>query len=192
MMIMDGSLEGGLIHIVGCFVVFVIDFVPAQDKGGIFCYVKKNQHVVRQCAIAMLIFNHGYNMLEKISQCQVKKVDGIALVYLQHPPVNALSQAIRDDIFALLSSFKDDDGVDAVIFTTTKDLPFSAGADIKEFAGPMKGKFFLDFYQAIKALNKPVISGIRKYALGGGLEFAMQGHYRIAHQDARLGLQKLN
>ncbi len=154
-------------------------------------FYEKNQRSVHDCAIAVIIFNYGRFMLQKVRQCQVKNMGGIAVVYLDHPPVNALSRSIRDDIFTLLTAFKDDHAVKAVVFTTTPDLPFSAGADIKEFSGPMQGKFFLDFYHAIKDLNKPVISGIRKYALGGGLEFAMIGHYRVAHQDARLGLPEV-
>ena len=55
----------------------------------------------------------------------------------------------------------------------------------------MRGKFFLDFYAAIKKLNKPVICGIRQYALGGGLELAMLCHYRVAAVDARMGLPEL-
>jgi 3-hydroxyacyl-CoA dehydrogenase len=122
--------------------------------------------------------------------CQLKTVDHITCVYLNHPPVNALSEGIRNEIHAILVDAARDDQTHALLFLT-KDLPFSAGADIKEFSGPMKGKFFLDFYHAIAELKKPVIMGISQYALGGGLEFCMMGHHRIAHKDARLGLPEV-
>lgn len=128
--------------------------------------------------------------MQKVTKCDVKLVDGIAVVYLNNPPVNALSMAIRNDIYDILTAALIDDSILAVVLTT-RDLPFSAGADIKEFAGPMQGKFFLDFYQAIQDLNKPVITGIRQYALGGGLEFCMLGHYRVASKGARLGLPEV-
>ncbi len=128
--------------------------------------------------------------MKKLSFCQLKMVDGIAMIYLNNPPVNALSEGIRNEIFSILTDAAADDAIRALVFTS-HDLPFSAGADIKEFSGPMKGKFFLDFYQAIESLNKPVIVGIHQYALGGGLEFSMMAHHRIAHVDARLGLPEV-
>ena len=72
--------------------------------------------------------------------CQLKTVDHITCVYLNHPPVNALSEGIRNEIHAILVDAARDQ-THALLFLT-KDLPFSAGADIKEFSGPMKGKFF--------------------------------------------------
>ena len=128
--------------------------------------------------------------MEKLVKCEMKIIDKIAVVYLVNPPVNALSESIRNDIYELLTSCADNSEIRAVIFTT-QGLPFSAGADIKEFSGPMKGKFFLDFYRAIKKLNKPVIMGIDQYALGGGLEFCMLAHHRIATPKSRLGLPEV-
>lgn len=126
----------------------------------------------------------------ELMKCQMKMVDGIALVQWFNPPVNALSEPLRNDIYHVLTACADDETVQAVILTSY-DLPFSAGADIKEFSGPMKGKFFLDFYHAIKRLQKPVIVGINQYALGGGLELCMLAHHRIAMPQSRLGLPEV-
>ena len=151
-------------------------------------FMMKNQHTAVICAIDRA---HDWKLtMLDLHFCEIQTRDGIACVYLNRPPVNALSEELRNEIYTILTHAATDDTIRALIFLT-HDLPFSAGADIKEFSGPMKGKFFLDFYHAIEALNKPVIMGIRQYALGGGLEFCMMAHYRIAHCDARLGLPEV-
>lgn len=124
------------------------------------------------------------------SPCSMTITDGIALILLHHAPVNALSRPLRDQLYQYLHECSENAAVKAVVLTT-KELPFSAGADIKEFAGPMQGKFFLDFFDVIAKLNKPLVSGINQYALGGGLELAMLGHYRVMQKDARVGLPEV-
>ncbi len=151
-------------------------------------FMIKNLHAVVICAIDPA---HDWKLtMLDLHYCEIRIQDGIACIYLNNPPVNALSEGLRNEIHAVLTHAATDHTIRALVFLT-HDLPFSAGADIKEFSGPMKGKFFLDFYQAIEALDKPVIMGIRQYALGGGLEFCMMAHYRIAHRDARLGLPEV-
>lgn len=122
--------------------------------------------------------------------CSMSITDGIALILMHHAPVNALSRPLRDQLYEYLHACADTDAVKAVVLTST-ELPFSAGADIKEFAGPMQGKFFLDFFDVISKLKKPLISGINQYALGGGLELAMLGHYRVLQKNARVGLPEV-
>lgn len=111
---------------------------------------------------------------------------GIVTVYLMRAPVNALSGLLRDQLYSQLAVFLNDNSVKGIVITT-KDLPFSAGADIKEFSKGLQGKSFVDFYELLSLAQKPVIAGIDLYAYGGGLELAMLCHYRVAHVDALFG-----
>jgi len=116
----------------------------------------------------------------------VKKIENIAVIYFNRPPVNALSANFRDSLYEHLVACLADTSV-AGIVCCSAGLPFSAGADIKEFSMGFKGKSFVDFYQLLSSATKPVLAAIDVYALGGGLEFAMLCHYRVAHVDAMLG-----
>lgn len=116
----------------------------------------------------------------------VKKIENIAVIYFNRPPVNALSANFRDSLYEHLVACLADTSV-AGIVCCSAGLPFSAGADIKEFSMGFKGKGFVDFYQLLSGATKPVLAAIDVYALGGGLEFAMLCHYRVAHVDAMLG-----
>jgi len=69
---------------------------------------------------------------------------------------------------------------------------FCAGAEIGEFdAGPPDPQLN-DVLSSLEALNKPVIAVLNGWVLGGGLELALASHYRLAHQNARLGFQRSN
>ena len=116
----------------------------------------------------------------------VKRVDNIAIIYFNRPPVNALSARFRDSLYASLAELLEDESVSGIVCTTA-GLPFSAGADIKEFSSGLKGKTFVDFYYLLASATKPVLAAMDVYALGGGLELAMLCHYRVAHVDTRLG-----
>jgi len=115
----------------------------------------------------------------------------VAVLTLNRPPVNALSQALTADIDAAIEKAADP-AVRAVILTGSPH--FAAGADISEFKTAMDsgGEDALanrlsEVVRRIEMLPKPVIAAIHGYALGGGLEVALGCDFRFLAEDATLG-----
>ncbi|MBN9062475.1 MAG: 3-hydroxyacyl-CoA dehydrogenase [Rhizobiales bacterium 65-9] len=119
-----------------------------------------------------------------------EKRGDVALAIIDHPPVNALSLAVRKGLLEALDSAARDDGVRAVVILC-RGKTFVAGADIKEFGRPMEPPFFGEVIDRLDAFAKPVIAAIHGNALGGGLELALACHWRIAAPSARVGLPEV-
>src|SRR6202048_2995557 len=122
---------------------------------------------------------------------QLTKTDGIAVVTIDNPPVNALSAAVSTGIAAAVAQIEKDDNFKAVVFIGA-GRTFVAGADIKEFGELTSGKIICreslkPLLTRIEDLRKPVVMAIHGTAFGGGLELAMAGHYRIALPSAQVG-----
>ncbi len=122
---------------------------------------------------------------------QLTKIDGIAVVTINNPPVNALSAAVSAGIAAAVAQIEKDDAVKAVVFIGA-GRTFIAGADIKEFGELTSGKIICreslkPLLLRIEDLRMPVVMAIHGVAFGGGLELAMAGHYRIALPSAQVG-----
>ncbi len=116
--------------------------------------------------------------------------DGIAVLTLNSPPVNALSAAVRDGLARGLDRILEDDDVQAAVLICA-GRTFIAGADISEFGKPPQGASLLDVLDAIEASTKPVIAAIHGTALGGGLETALSCHYRVGVPSAKFGLPEV-
>lgn len=114
----------------------------------------------------------------------------VALITLTNPPVNALSSAVRHAISKTMERALSDPKVTAVVICGENGR-FCGGADIREFAGPLRGPPLVPLLDAIEAGEKPVVAAIEGVALGGGFELALVCHYRIAHYKARLGLPEV-
>jgi len=122
---------------------------------------------------------------------QLSHADGIAVITINNPPVNALSSAVASGIAAAVTQIDKDDGVQAVVFIGG-GRTFVAGADIKEFGERVSGKIICreslkPLLMRIEDLRKPVVMALHGTAFGGGLELAMAGHYRIALRGAQVG-----
>ncbi|RMH82358.1 3-hydroxyacyl-CoA dehydrogenase [Pseudomonas sp. AOB-7] len=117
--------------------------------------------------------------------------DGLALIGLTYPPVNALSQALRSALSAACERAASDPTVRAIILHGS---PFSAGADIGEFgsAASHAEPSLPDILMRLSLIDKPLIAAIDGLALGGGLELALACGYRIAVPEARVGLPEIN
>lgn len=116
--------------------------------------------------------------------------DGIAVIAVDNPPVNALSQAVRTGLAEAVARLSGDDQARAgVIYGAGRT--FIAGADIREFGKPMAEPFLPDVIAAIEACKKPVVAALHGTALGGGLEVALGCHARVALASAKVGLPEV-
>lgn len=124
------------------------------------------------------------------SPIRIDTVDGIRLVELSNPPVNALSHALRTGLMAALEQAKADPSVEAVVLIGSGGT-FVGGADIREFGRPYQEPTLWQIDDMLLAFDKPVIAAIGGFALGGGLELAFHCHWRVAQERARLGLPEV-
>jgi 3-hydroxyacyl-CoA dehydrogenase len=121
---------------------------------------------------------------------QFKNENGIGIMTINNPPVNALSPGVPEGISEALDQISTDDSVKAAVLIGG-GRTFVAGADIKEFgkmtSGKPRGAGLLSLLLKIEDSAKPVIIAIHGTAFGGGMELAMAGHYRVAVATAQFG-----
>ena len=115
----------------------------------------------------------------------------IGVITVENPPVNALSQAVRQGLVDCIEEVEANDRARAVVVHCA-GRTFIAGADISEFNKPPLEPYLPDVVARIEASSKPVIAALHGTALGGGLEVALGCHYRIAAEGAALGLPEVN
>lgn len=127
---------------------------------------------------------------------RLEERDGIAIIEVDNPPVNALSPGVPQRILAAFEAAARDPGVGAIVFKGA-GRTFVAGADIASLEAAAWGDLdaacdLHPLLAGIEDTGKPVIMAIHGTALGGGLEIAMAGHYRVATADAQLGQPEVN
>ncbi len=125
--------------------------------------------------------------------------DRVAMLTIDHRPVNALNRQTLQELGDAIDTIKTDPSVKIVIITGAGSLAFVAGADIKEVSqvnSPQQARDFATLGQAVffklQRLRKPVIAAINGVCLGGGLELAMACHLRITGDRARFGQPEVN
>ncbi len=128
-------------------------------------------------------------MTDDLVLCEMS-TGGVAIVRLNRPPMNPLSTAMLGAIADTADGLSDDDTVKAVVVLGSEKA-LAAGADIKEFgdqaAARTIGAAFRRAFDGVAAIPRPVIAGIRGFALGGGMELALACDLRVAADSARLG-----
>lgn len=124
-----------------------------------------------------------------------KKEDlNLAVIYIDNPPANALSEGVFRELAQILSELKNDEKIKVVAITGAGNTFFIAGADIRDLmkmTTPEGAKQIVDSGQEIinliESLGKPVIALINGWCLGGGNELSMACTYRIAGENAVFG-----
>ena len=115
-----------------------------------------------------------------------------ALVTLNRPKqLNALNDALMDQLGTALLDFDRDDGIGCIVITGSEKA-FAAGADIsamsnKTYMDAVRGEFITRNWETIRQVRKPVIAAVAGFALGGGCELAMMCDIVIAADTARFG-----
>jgi 3-hydroxyacyl-CoA dehydrogenase len=127
-----------------------------------------------------------------MSEAQVVRFeveDGIGVITVDNPPVNALGPGVREGITDAVDHGVADPNVKAMVLIGA-GRSFIAGADIRQFGKPrpMPARRSTD---ALDESTKPVVAAIHGYALGGGLEHALSCNYRIAVASAKVGLPEV-
>ena len=126
----------------------------------------------------------------------VTNTDGVTLIRIDNPPVNALSQDVIDGLSRAIDALARDTSARAAVLICA-GRTFIAGADIKgleqiAWGGDSGAPDLHDLLQQIEDLPVPLVMAMHGTALGGGLELAMAGHYRVAVPDAQMGLPETN
>jgi 3-hydroxyacyl-CoA dehydrogenase len=122
--------------------------------------------------------------------------DGVAVITVDNPPVNALSAGVPEGILTAIETAERDASVRAIVLICS-GRTFISGADIKELEEAARnpasgGPDLHPLLTRIEDCSRPVIMAIHGMALGGGLEVAMAGHYRVAAAEASLGAPEVN
>ena len=125
--------------------------------------------------------------------------DSICTITINRPTkLNALNKATIEELHTAFDAANKDAEVKVIVITGSGEKAFVAGADISEFAhfseqegGALAAKGQADLFDFIENLSTPVIAAVNGFALGGGLELAMSAHFRIASENAKLGLPEV-
>jgi enoyl-CoA hydratase len=121
----------------------------------------------------------------------------VAVVTIDHPPVNALSAALLEELEAEIDRLDGDDDLRAIVLVGAGERAFVAGADISEFPAQREAEPEAQESGSARGIQKlghrmdaartPFVAAIQGFCLGGGLELAMCCDIRVASEDAQLG-----
>ena len=126
--------------------------------------------------------------------------DALAIITINRPKkLNALNKATIEELHEAFQVLDKDSSVKVIVITGSGEKAFVAGADISEFAhftvdngGQLAAKGQEMLFNFIENLSIPVIAAVNGFALGGGLELAMACHFRVASDNAKMGLPEVS
>ena len=125
---------------------------------------------------------------------------GVTTITINRPSkLNALNRGTIQELHEAFSEADSDTSCKVIIITGSGEKAFVAGADISEFAdfdivqgGELARKGQELLFDFVENLSTPVIAAVNGFALGGGLELAMAAHFRIASDNAKMGLPEVS
>lgn len=121
---------------------------------------------------------------------RVERRGSVAVIRIDHPPVNALAHPVRSALLAAVAAADADSAVDAMVIAG-EGRHFIAGADIREFDREPLTPLLNDVLLRIETSSTPVVAALHGSVLGGGLELGLACHYRIAAGNASFGLPEI-
>ena len=129
----------------------------------------------------------------------IEKEDKVAVLTINRPnQLNALNSETISELSSAFQTLEADKTIQAIILTGSGEKAFVAGADIKEFfqfnieqGKELAAKGHRSLFDVVQNLTTPVIGAVNGFALGGGLELAMSCHFRLASENAKLGLPEV-
>jgi enoyl-CoA hydratase len=130
----------------------------------------------------------------------IEEKDSLATITINRPKkLNALNKETISELHNAFAELENDESIRVILLTGSGEKAFVAGADISEFADfdveegeelSRKGQEIL--FDFVENLSKPVIAAVNGFALGGGLELAMSCHFRVASENAKMGLPEVS
>jgi len=126
----------------------------------------------------------------------VRQEQGVGIVQFNRPKaLNALNREMMAEVMHALEQFDADPGIGCLL-VTGNERAFAAGADIKEMAQAtpvyMLNNPFIDYWDRLRRLAKPLVAAVSGFALGGGCEFAMACDMIVASESAQFGQPEIN
>ena len=121
-----------------------------------------------------------------------RRNDGVAVIRLDRPKMNAISGDVLNQLHAILKDLESD--LPSAVVVWGGERIFAAGADISQFGGASGGDIGVGFRQALDllaAFPRAVIAAINGYALGGGCELALACDFRVMGEGAKIGLPEI-
>lgn len=123
-------------------------------------------------------------------QGTIEKRDSIGIVWIDNPPVNAISHAVREGLIEAVRSAANDPSIEGLVLAC-RGRTFMAGADIAEFASGPKPPMLGEVVDTLANSPKLIVAALFGTAFGGGLEIALACNARIATHDTKIGLPEV-
>ncbi len=123
-------------------------------------------------------------------QGEIEKRGNIGVIWIDNPPVNAISQAVREGLMTAVASAGADDEIHGMVLAC-RGRTFMAGADISEFASGPKPPGLTEVIDALSASPKLIVAALFGTTFGGGFEVALGCNYRISAASGKIGLPEV-